>query len=156
MDEQIKKTDAQLKHLNRWLIALVIFIVIWTLGVFIYLYQKPSPPIPPVPFIAIDYSNGKITNSAHTNLFPKSFGGQSKTNEYVSPLFEQRSSYEKMDFVIINYFFIAGLVVDRQGDNYTVMYKDYNKVLQRIIVPVELLLYPTSSYGVNPASLLAP
>jgi hypothetical protein len=160
MDEEIvakEKDTNQLKNLNRWLLALVGFIIIWSVGIFVYVDQKAETPKPPIPVIMVDPATGKVTNVAHAKIVPPAFVSTPKTtNEIGNPMFEQRGSYEKMDFVIINYFFIAGLVVDRQGDNYTIMYKDYNRVLQRIIVPKELLLFPTSANGVNPASLLAP
>lgn len=159
MDEEIvpKENDsAKLKNLNRWLFALVVFIVIWSVGIFVYIDRKPQPPKPPIPVIMVDPITGKVTNVAHAKIVPPTFASVSKKTNDVNPMFEQKGSYEKMDFVIINYFFITGLVVERQGDNYTIMYKDHNRVLQRIIVPVELLLSPTAAYGVNPASLLAP
>lgn len=160
MDEEIvtkEKDTVQLKNLNRWLLALVGFIIVWSVGIFFYIDKKPDPTKPPIPVIMIDPTTGKVTNVAHAKIVPTTFVSLPKTtNEVSKPMYEQKDSYEKMDFVIINYFFIAGLVVEKQGDNYTVMYKDYNRVLQRVIVPKEFLLSPTSAMAVNPASLLAP
>jgi hypothetical protein len=153
---QAPRPDAtQLKNLNRWLIGLVGFMLIWTVGIFAYVDKKPAKEMPPIPVISIDAHTGKITNVAHNKLFPKTFGVPfSPTNS--APMFVQKDNYEKMDFVIINYFFVAGIVVDNQGGNYTVMYRDANRCLQRIVVPREFLMVPTSAYGVNPTSLLGP
>lgn len=162
MDEDVSKDigkdTAQLKNLNRWLIGLIAFIIIWSVAIIFYVDKKTEERLP-VPILMFDPSSGKITNMAYSNLFPTNFIANpepSKTNEIVKPLFEQKDRYEEMEFVIINYFFISGMVVERSGNNYTVMYRDYNRVLQKIIVPKEMLLSPTSSAGVNPTALLAP
>lgn len=151
-----KPDSTQLKNLNRWLIGLVAFMLIWTAGILAYVDKKPEKEMPPIPVISIDPHTGKITNVAHSRLLPKTINVPfSPTNS--SPMFIQKDNYEKMDFVIINYFFVAGIVVDSQaGGNYTILYKDANRCLQRIVVPREFLLVPTSAYGVNPTSLLAP
>jgi uncharacterized protein YpmB len=113
------------KNLNLWFIALVVFVVVWISGVFIYNSKDKRPSV-------------------------------NSTNEIAKPMLEQKDSYKKMDFVIINYFFVTGLVVDRQGNNYTIIYKDRNRVLQKVIVPKELLLSPTSEFGEKSALLFAP
>lgn len=148
---------AQLKTLNRWLIGCLIFIIIWSITIFFYV-NKRTEVKSQVPIIMVDQTTGKITNLGYTNLFPSSFvsSPQSPTNEVVKPMYEQKDSYDKMDYVIINYFFIGGLVVDRNGDNYTVMYRDYNRVLQTVTVPKQMLLSPTAAAPVNPAALLGP
>jgi hypothetical protein len=157
MDEEIvpKEKDVnQLKKLNRLLVALVAFVLVWSVGMFFYIDRKPDAPKPAIPVIMIDRVTGKVTNVEHAKLLPQL--PPAKTNEVGKSMFEQKDSYDKMDFVIINYFMIAGIVVDRTGNDYTIMYKDNNRVLQRIIVPKEFLLSPTAAYGVNPASLLGP
>jgi hypothetical protein len=159
MDNKIQasRPDAnQLKNLNRWLIGLVAFMLIWTVGILAYVDKKPEKEMPSIPVIGIDPHTGRITNVSHSRLLPKTFSVPfSPTNS--SPMFVQKDSYEKMDFVIINYFFVSGIVVDTQvGGNYTIMYRDANRSLQRVVVPREFLLVPTSAYGVNPTSLLGP
>jgi len=152
------KDTIQLKKLNRLAIGLIIFIMIWTVSIFLYIDKKTEEK-PPIPILMIDPSSGKITNMVYSNFFPTNLASQlqpSKTNEIVKPLYEQKDTYDTMEFVIINYFFIGGMVVDKSGNNYTIMYRDYNRVLQKVIVPREMLLTPTSSAGVNPASLLGP
>lgn len=102
----------------------------------------------------VDAATGKITNSAYSNLFPPQF--VSTNSAGAAPIYEQKGSYDVKDLVIVNYFFVEGIVVDKQGNNYTVMYKDHNRVLQKITVPKEFLLSPTADVKLNPAVLLAP
>jgi len=151
-----EKDTVQLQNLNRWLIALVAFMLVWTVGIFFFMNSKKlETQLPAIPVISVDPTTGKITNVLHSNLFPKGFtSSPAATN--TTPLFVQKSTYVKMEYVIINYFFVAGIVVDVQGDAYTVMYRDANRCLQKVVVPKELLLVPTSASGVNPASLLGP
>jgi hypothetical protein len=153
--QSAKPDSTQLKNLNRWLIGLVAFMLIWTVGILAYVDKKPEKEMPPIPVIRIDPHTGKITNVAHSKLVPKTSAVKfSPTNS--SPVFVQKDSYEKMEFVIINYFFVSGIVVDSSAGNYTIMYRDANRCLQKIEVPREFLLSPTSAYGVNPTSLLGP
>ena len=70
-------------------------------------------------------------------------------------LYEQKDSYKVEDFVIINYFFIEGIVSSKSGNNYSVMYKGEDGVLQTINVPQSMLLVPTSATYVNPFVLLS-
>lgn len=164
MSDDINKSELpdanKLENLNRWLIVLVVFIILWTIGIVLYVDQKTEKPNVVPPVAALDLRTGKIVNPSFTNLFPAPIVSPvkpTKTNSpAVPPLYEQKQSYEKMEFVIVNYFFVEGLVVDVQGDNYTVMYKDHNRVLQRITVPKELLMAPTPGTSVNPASLIDP
>jgi hypothetical protein len=152
MDSQNVSADTdQLKQLNRWLFLLVIFIVVWALGMVFYVQKRTEPPAKPItPLVAIDTTSGKVTNSSYVNLFPKAISGGSPSKL----AYEQRESYQVMDFVIINYFFVEGLVVEKKGDDYTVMYKNEEGTLQKITVPKELLIAPASGTVVNPASLL--
>lgn len=151
------KDTVQLQTLNRWLIGCVCFIVAWSIALFFYI-DKKTQDRGPLPVIMVDPTTGKISNPQYTNLFPKNFvlPSDGKTNDVVKPLYEQKDEYQKMDFVIINYFFIPGLIVDKSGDSYTVMYRNYNRDLETITVPREMLLSPTAAAGVNPASLLGP
>lgn len=153
MDSQNVSTDTdQLKQLNRWLLLLVVFIIVWALGMVFYVQKRTeAPPKPLTPLVAVDTISGKVTNSSYVNLFPKAIANGSPSKL----AYEQRETYQVMDFVIINYFFVEGLVVEKKGDDYTVMYKDEKGTLQKIIVPRELLIAPASGTVVNPASLLS-
>jgi hypothetical protein len=146
-------TDSnQLKNLNRWLAGLVVFIIIWTVGVLAVVQHKDEPKAY-TPVVIVDEATGKVTNPTYVNLFPKGIAAPviPKNTAY-----QRREVYQVMDFVIINYFFVEGIVMERNGENYTVMYKDENRVLQKVIVPRELLMSPSPGTAVNPASLISP
>jgi len=160
MSEQIPIPDTiELKKLNKWLLALVVFIVVWSVGLLLYVDQRVDHVRSTTPaIITVDTHSGKISNPAHMNLFPPAMQTkQTKelTNGNLSkPVYEQKQTYEVMDFVVINYFFINGLIAEKSGDEYVVLYKDHNHVLQKVTVPRTLLLSPTSYYGVSPAALI--
>ena len=137
--------EQEIKRLNRWLIVLVLFLILWTTSIFIYLKENPSASFIDKPVVVT-----MVTNNSNLPTL-------SKRNALNEPLFKQQSTYKVRDFVIINYFYISGIVVDvNQNDNYTIMYKDHLGVIQRVSVPGEMLLVPTSYFvsPLLPASLL--
>lgn len=162
--ENVHKDISELRDLNRWLIALSAIVIIWAAGIIMYMDKRTSPSNHPLPIIMIDADTGKIIDPAYTNLFPDNVIGTMPKNVNMSeikdsdnatkPLFEKKDSYNIKDFVIINYFYVEGLIIDKSGDNYTVLYKDHNHVLQKIIISKEFLLVPTSKNSVSPVSLL--
>jgi hypothetical protein len=146
-------TDShQLKNLNRWLAGLVVFIIIWTVGV-LAVVKKKDEPQPHTPVVTVNESSGKVTNPTYVNLFPKGIAAPVIPK---NPAYQRKEVYQAMDLVIINYFFVEAIVIERNGENYTVMYKDENRVLQKVIVPRELLMSPSPGTVVNPASLISP
>lgn len=155
MDEQeIAANSAQIKNLNRWLMGLLAFIIIWSVGILIYVQKKADDVTPHVPVVMVDVGTGRVTNNSYANLFPKSIA--SNTMAHAKSAYERKEVYQVFDYVIINYFFVEGMVIERDGENYTVLYKTYDRTLQRIIVPRELLLSPSPGTIVNPASLISP
>ncbi len=157
MDEQnVSADNEQLKKLNQLLVLLVVFIVVWTIGMVAYVEIRTEPPAPvKLPVVTVDMASGKITNSAYANLFPRRLVGTS--GKLVNPpVYEQKESYQVTDFVVINYFFVEGLIVEKRGENYTIMYKDHNSVLQQITVHRDLLMAPAAQTVVNPAALISP
>ncbi len=154
MSDESNTENKEIKNLNRWLIALAIFVTIWSIGIFIYVSQKVEPSDSnPVPPIVMDGSSNKIANIIHTNPIP--FKTLTENNLPPQSMYVQKDVYKKNEVVIINYFFVEGIVMDRSGDNYTIMYKDRSGTLQRIIVPKTLLLVPSSYAWMNPAGLIA-
>lgn len=156
MSDEPSVESKEVKNLNRWLIALVIFVTIWSLGIFVYVGQKVEVPATEesISALVVGGYTGKIVSTSYTNLFAltqTNKNGTVSTNEIAH--YEHRDVYKKLDFVIIDHFFIEGIVVDKSGDNYTVLYKDRNRSLQRIIVPKTLLLIPAPSTWVNPYEL---
>lgn len=155
MSEQTDKEN----NLNKWLAGLVGAIIVWTIGVLFYIDNKIEPKSPPInTIILVDKETGKIINPAYTNLFLPQFVKSSNTNKSTQnsinrkPAFEHKDTYSVEEFVIINYFYVEGIVVEKSGDLYTVMYKDHNHTLQKVTVTKELLLSPTSY--ISPVSLL--
>ena len=158
------KDKSEIKILNRWLIALAVIIILWAAGIIMYVDKRTSPSNHPLPIIMVDADTGKVIDPAYTNLFVHSLASEVSKNANMSdisapenatkPLFEQKEFYNIKDFVVVNYFYVEGIIVDRSGDDYTVMYKDHNHVLQKLTLPKELLLAPTSKNSVSPVSLL--
>lgn len=150
-DDVPLKNRSEIKSLNRWLIALVVIIIIWAAGIIMYVDKRTSSSNHPLPIIMVDDNTGEIIDPAYTNLFNYSnINSQSNT---IKPLFEHKDHYNVKDFVVVNYFYIGGIVIDRSGDEYTIMYKDHNKVLQKFTISGEFLLSPISQTSVSPVSL---
>jgi hypothetical protein len=155
--EQSEK--ATIKVYNRWLAVLIAFIIVYSISMVFFIQKKVDDVINKSPVVMIDPATGLLSGPASlTNLFIPKLMTQPLTTitNAANPqsLYEQKSVYKIKDFVIINYFFIEGIVVAKDGNNYTVLYKDNNHTLQTIIVPRELLLSPTSAAAVNPFSLI--
>lgn len=155
----------ELNKLNIIMGIIIVFIIVW--GTW-RLYQTNltddthSESEPPV--MIMDYLTGQFTNTSNFILPDLNF---SITNQFqipdsnfktnvpsVKPYFETKKSYKKMEYVIINYYYVPALVLESDGDDYTVLYRDRNRVLQKITLPREMLLTPTSNYVVDPLSLL--
>jgi hypothetical protein len=163
-DNIVPKDKTELIILNRWLIVLSVIIIIWAAGIIMYVDKKTSISNHPLPIIMIDVDTGKIIDPAYTNLFHDSVIGMvSKTfnisevecsTNISKPMFEQKDNYNIGDFVIINYFYVEGIVSEKSGNEYTVIYKDHNHVLQKIKLSKEFLLSPTSRNSISPVSLL--
>ena len=154
-NQNVSADSAQLKQLNRWLLLLVVFIAIWSIGVVFYVQKRTEKPESPnIPLVQVDLNSGKITNASHANIVPKPVAGVSPSKS----VYRQKETYQLMDFVIINYFFVEGMVIekDKNGETYTVLYKNYEGTLQKITVPRDFLIVPSEGTVVNPASLLSP
>jgi hypothetical protein len=159
-----RQDKSDIKSLNRWLIGLTVIIIIWATVIIMYVDKKISPSSYPLPVIMVDSDTGKVIDPAYTNLFHSSVFGEISNDVNVSdittsnntrkPLFEERESYNIKDFVIVNYFYVEGIIVSKSGNIYTVMYKDHNHVLQKVTLSREFLLAPTSHNSVSPLSLL--
>jgi hypothetical protein len=161
---QDRSDRSDIKSLNRWLIGLAVVIIIWAAGIIMYVDKKTSPSNYPLPVIMVDSITGKVIDPAYTNLFHNSIFGEISNDVNISdiktsknavkPLFEEKDSYNIKDFVIVNYFYVEGIVVNKSGNIYTIMYKDHNHVLQKVTLSKEFLLSPTSHNSVSPLSLL--
>ena len=143
----VMEQEKEIKRLNRWLIILFLFMLLWTSSIFLYLKANPSVSFLEKPAVVTVISNN----------VPLPTLSISKKTALSEPLFKQQSTYNIHDFVIINYFYVSGIIVEVNGnDTYTVMYKDHLGVIQRVVVQGEMLMVPTSYFvsPLLPASLL--
>lgn len=168
MDPQTQEniiTENSVKKLNRWLIALVIFMILYSAVMLVIIDQKTEKALQLHPVVMIDPSTMGISSAAYTNLIhPTSLRHLTTTNAPVpepvvspesKPMFEQRESYEVGDFVIVNFFYVETIVTEKlRGNYYRLMYKDHEHVLQTIVLHRQFLLAPTSYKVVSPVSLL--
>lgn len=160
------KEKSEIKILNRCLILITVIIILWAAGIIMYVDKKTDPTISshPLSIIMIDTNTWKIVDPRYTNFFPETMIGSISKNtnalsikrptNIIKPMFENREVYNVKDFVIINYFYVEGIIIEKAGDNYTVMYKDHNHVLQCITISKDFLLSPTSRNSISPFSLL--
>lgn len=152
MDEQDATTGAsgettQITILNRWLIGLVVFIIVWSSSMFFYM--KPRPDVSATP--------PAITLSSNSTVYSNSVPLKSlvKNTNTVNPEFVKKDSYVPQEIVVINYFYVKAIVLEKHGKNYKVMYEDFNRDLQITTIPGDMLLSPTSA-AANPFSPVEP
>lgn len=165
-DENLDINDkSEIKSLNKKLIALAIIIVIWAVSVIMYVDKKASSFNDSSPIVLVDVDTGKVIGPIYTNTFntPISeevlknvdMSGIRTPNNETKLLFEKKESYNIKEFVVISYFYIGGIITDKNGNDYTVMYKDHNHTLQKITITKDFLLSPTSQKSTSPAPLLS-
>lgn len=152
--------QSELNKLNFWLKIIVTLFICWSVGVLYYVKVKTENIIEKdIPVIVIDTQTGKLKNIGYSNLFHPTvisniFSTNTLNTSTPSPMYIQKKTYDVLDFVIVNYFFVEGIVIERDGNNYTIMYKNHEHTLVRTIIPGSMLLVPTSNAGVSPVSLL--
>ena len=172
MSDITKSTDhtKELNTLNRWLGILIVFIILWTAGMIVYIEKKTDDALSrPIPIVLFDTTTGKLNNTAYNGLFPNGINqffvhektnnvGQTNipnlSNVISNPLFEQKKTYALGDFVVINYLHKEGIIIDRHGtDKYVVLYNNAGDP-KLIELPGWILIYPTSDRGIDPFSLI--
>jgi hypothetical protein len=140
--------EKKLKSINLWYILLLSFILIWVAGAYIFLYKKTDAAyLNPPPIVLVEGLEG-VSQKTFTNIFQIN---QTNTSNIISdvttkPLFETKDHYELGDVIVVRYFYIKGVVIDRSypgGDTYTVLYKDHGHTLRTIKLPKEFLMTPT-------------
>ena len=156
MDDIHDKT--KLKRLNVWLGILVVSIILWTIGIFVYMEKRITSVIAKtIPLVLVNTSTGKIDSTLYSNMFPANMVSSNTnvlTNTIASHIFKERTEFDQYEMVIIKYFYIPALVMEKSNNKYILIYKDHNHILQPITLPIEMLLSPSSSDFVNPISLL--
>lgn len=152
-----------IKKLNNWLTVLMIFMILYSIGMFIVIDQKTNKALQMHPVVMFDPNTMTVNSPAYTNLIhPIALRTNiptdptpSATNTPAKPMFEQRESYEVGDFVVINFFYVETIVIERlPNDQYRLMYKNHEHTLETIVLHKQFLLYPTSYNVVSPVSLL--
>lgn len=159
----VENEEKRVRRLNRWMIILVSFMVLYSILMLVIIDQKTerAMQLQSHPVVMIDPNTMSITSTAYTNLIhPVALHNTTNippvpiTNS-AKPMYEQRDKYEIGDFVVINYFYVEGIIIEKlSGDVYKILYKDHNHTLQKIELHKQFLLYPTSYNVVNPVSLL--
>lgn len=147
--------EKKTRTFGAWHFILIVFVVTWMISAYVFLKDGVDDVIHDVsPAIVLD-EHGKI------NLFPNLFEPRMRTNKIqvdtnsTMPSIVVKPDYHYGDIVIIKYFYVGGVVLSKSavGDDYTVMYKDHNHVLQKISLPRTMLLSPTNG-ALNPISLM--
>jgi hypothetical protein len=167
-DPEKEKISRTVTILNRWLVGLVAFSIIYTMVIFTVVEQnqeKLLKGLTPITLVDPSTLRSSYTNLIHPQLIQYATAGASNihkesttngtsTNAF-RPLFERKASYDVGDFAIVSYFYIQGVIVEKlPNDVYVVMYKDHNHVLQKVSISKDFIVVPTSNYAINPASLL--
>ena len=156
MDDIHDKT--KLKRLNVWLGILVVSIILWTIGIFVYMETRITSVIAKtIPLVLVNTSTGKIDSTLYSNMFPANMVSSNTnvlTNTIAPHIFKERTEFDQYEMVIIKYFYTPALVMEKSNNKYILIYKDHNHILHTITLPIEMLLSPSSSDLVNPISLL--
>jgi hypothetical protein len=140
--------EKKIRHVNFWYVVLVVFIVVWMGGSFLYLNHQTHDLANNPPVAILDAAGG----------IDLSILSKTGTNQHAGkiPLFTVKETYEFGDTIIIKYFYVKAVVLGKSatlGDSYEVIYKDHNHVLQKIILPRMMLLAPEEG-TLPPSSLL--
>lgn len=113
---------------HRWHFLLLLLIVGWILGSYIYLNRTPEE------------QSTVVTEGTITNLFPST---PPEANISGHTKFRIKSKYEKGEVVFIKFFRVQGVVIENGNEeNYTILYRDRSGILQKIIIPKYMLLAP--------------
>ncbi len=130
---------------------------------FMIVDKKTEKALQVHPVVVID-PNTMAVNSSYTNLIhpialrtniPINNASTVVTNVPAKPMFEQRDSYEVGDFVVVNFFYVETIVIEKlPKDYYRVMYKNHVHTLETLVLHKQFLIHPTSYNVVSPVSLL--
>lgn len=146
--------EKKIRSINFWHFILILFIILWMGGAYIYLNKKVDvinhPPLVLIGDAAsgIDMTNFFKANPTNTQLF--------STNGTNRPLFYSKDEYQFGDIVVVKFFYVEAIVIEKSGptsDDYDILYKDHDHVLQRISLPAKMLMVPADGM-LNPVSLL--
>jgi hypothetical protein len=140
--------EKKVQSSNFWNFLLIAFIVLWMVGAYLYLDGKSDVAMDISPVVVLD----SVTSLNLTNFFQAS-----STNFPVGKsAFINKEKYSYGELVIVKAFYVEALVIEVPpigGTDYTLLYKDHNHVLQKIILPKTMLMSPVNG-GIDPVSLL--
>lgn len=162
MADENEKASRTLTTLNRWLIGLVGFSMIYTMVVFTVMEQKQAKLIQGLtPIALVDPATLKVSPLV-SNLIPsniltnKSVDFITSTNSPLKPMFERKKEYQYGEYVIVSFFYVHGVIVGKfENEEYEVLYKNHERTLVKIRIRGDMLMAPTSINSVNPISLLS-
>lgn len=152
--------EQKVRSINFWHFILISFIILWVAGAYIYLEKKTDVSLtrPPVILLdsgnALDMTNFFSVSATNTTLFQKQLGGTNTPQ--LNDMFQVREKYFFGDVIVVKYFYVEALILGKTSstsDEYDILYKDHNHVLQKISLPREMLMAPASGL-LNPMSLL--
>lgn len=147
--------EKKVRSIGVWHFVLMAFIVLWMVGAYIYLDKKSDVTVGSPPVIVLDSSGGVTL----TNFFTAGTNSQmlpALPTVGTKPSYEVKAKYSFGDVVVVKYFYVTGVIIDKSlpvGDSYTVLYKDHNHVLQKVVLPRTMLMTPTDG-SFSPVSLL--
>lgn len=146
--------EKKIRSINFWHFVLVLFIVLWMGGAYIYL-DKKTEIANRLPLVLIgdaasgvNMTNFFQVNPTNSSLFP--------TNYIFKQPFRMKTEHRFGDVVVVKFFYVEAVVLEKSSptsDYYDIVYKDHNHVLQKISLPAEMLMVPVDGM-LNPVSLL--
>ncbi len=132
--------EKKLKSINFWHWALMIFIVVWMGGAYVYLDKKATFGITHPPVVIVDDAgNINISNvfkGRDLNLQLYSTNGLILMPQN----FKTKSEYQVGDVVVVKYFYVDAVVLKTVGEDCLIVYKNSEGALQKIILPKTLLM----------------
>lgn len=151
--------EKKLRSINFWYVLLLSFIILWVAGAYVYLYKKTDDALLTSPPIVLVEGLGGISPDEFTNFFTMNSSNMNSLLPELSskpPLFEAKEVYEIGEIVVVRYFYVEAVIIDRSypgGNSYTILYKDHDHALRTINLPKNLLMSPKNGV-LNPFSLL--
>lgn len=146
--------EKRIRNINFWHFILFAFIVVWVGGAYLYLDNKTEIISNHPSLIVI----GEPSSINLTNFFQ--FNSSNPPSHLLNSLVKQpfitKPEYHPGDIVVVKFFYVEAIVIEKSSparDDYEIMYKDHNHVLQKISLPKEMLMYPSEGV-LNPVSLL--
>ena len=85
--------NSELSKLNKYIILLVVFTILWSIGLLIFVKEEITESKKSAPIVMVDVNTGEVLNSAYTNLLPTVIGLENTATNSIVPLYEQKGSW---------------------------------------------------------------